>query len=969
MTGDDLTAVFPGDSEMARRMRAHDWAATPLGDASAWPEGLKVPLGMMLTSKFEMWLGWGEDLAFLYNDAYSPTLGRKHPRALGRPLAVVWKEVFAAIEDRIVSVMRDGVATWDEALLLIVDRNGAPEESYHTFSYSPLRGDGGSIDGLMCVVSEVTERVISERRLATLRTLAISLLTTKIHSQVIAATTTALRESERDFPFVGLFLDEVVVADSVVAAIDWPLPAAGEDHVIVPLDRLMREPPRGEWDIAPRDALVLPLLKSGQITSIGTLVLGLNPYRHPDDDVVGIGRLIAAQVSGALAAIDAHATESAEIERLRQLFEESPSFMAVLRGPEHRFELVNPGYRQLVGHRDLIGMTVRAAFPDIDGQGFLEMLDAVFAKGEAISGQSVPLTLTRTPDGQPEPRFVDFVYQPIRNGEGIVTGIFVEGHDVTDRHRANAAMRASEAQFRTLAEAMRNHAWTAQPDGQLDWFNNQVSDYSGLSHAELRGAGWAGMVHPDDVDASIARWSDALGSGAPYDNEFRLRRHDGDYRWHIARAVAQRGEDGAIVRWIGTNTDIHEQKEIAEELSDLNATLERQVDERTSALFAAEEALRHSQKMEAVGQLTGGIAHDFNNLLTVIRGSIEMIRQPGIAPEKRERYLTAIADTADRAAKLTAQLLAFARRQTLRPEMFDAAQAVRSLEGMIGTLTGSKIRIRYEAPVEPARVHADLNQFEASIVNMAINARDAMDCEGELRIAVERVSSIPATRERALVEGRYVAVAMTDTGGGIAPDKVDQIFEPFFTTKGVGKGTGLGLSQVFGFSRQSNGEIRVESEVGIGTVFTLYLPEAQNSDEAEPTAPKPAARRQDRRYRLLVVEDNEDVGRFATDALSEIGHDTRWVASAAEALVILEKDSHAFDMVFSDVVMAGMDGVEFARTVNRLYPHLPILLTSGYSHILSQYGTSGFELLQKPYSIDELSRSLDRAGRLEPMRR
>ena len=729
MTGNELSDVFPGDSAMARMMRAHDWAATPLGDPRSWPEGLKVPLGMMLTSKFEMWLGWGEDLAFFYNDAYVPTLGRKHPDALGRPMAVVWKEVFAAVEDRILSVMRDGVATWDKALMLIVERNGAPEESYHTFSYSPLRGDTGSIDGLMCVVSEDTERVISERRLATLRTLATSLLTTKSYAEVIDATAEALTASRRDFPFMTLTLNERVEGDDVAAVIEWPLPAAGEDDRIVALDGLLADPPRGDWDIPPRDALVLPLLKGGQVTPIGLLVLGLNPYRHPNDDVSGIARLIAAQISGALAAIDAHASEAAEIERLRQLFEESPSFMAVLRGPEHRFELVNPGYRQLVGHRDLIGLNARAAFPEIEGQGFFEMLDRVFEHGEPVSGQSVPIALTRVPGGEPEPRFIDFVYQPIRNGDGAITGVFVEGHDVTDRHQANDAVRASEAQFRTLTEAMRNHAWTALPDGNLDWFNSQVYEYSGFDAGTLEGAGWATLVHPDDIAGAAQRWADALETGKPYEVEFRLRRHDGDYRWHIARAVPQRDEAGKIVRWIGTNTEIHEQKEIAQKLSDLNATLEHQVEERSNELFAAEEALRHSQKLEAVGQLTGGIAHDFNNLLTVIRGSIEMVRQPQIAPEKRERYLTAIADTADRAAKLTAQLLAFARRQTLRPEVFDVGDALRALEGMIGTLTGSKIRIHTRIPDAPCRVNVDSSQFDASVVNMAINAR----CHGRGR--------------------------------------------------------------------------------------------------------------------------------------------------------------------------------------------------------------------------------------------
>ena len=960
MTGVDLSEVFPGDSDMARLMRAHDWAATPLGDPGGWPEELKIPLGMMLTSKFAMFIAWGDALNMVYNDGYVPMLGMKHPAALGGAMAQVWQEVFDTLEGRIDLVMREGVGTWDEGLRLIVERNGAPEEAYFTFSYGPLRGASGAPEGLMCVVSEVTERIISERRLATLRGLATSLLATRTYAEVAAAVREALAANQTDLPFSALMINGLASGEEAVGAVAWPTPDPGEGYRIVALERLFVDPPCGDRTVPPHDALILPLLKSGQTDTVGLLIVGLNPLRHPADEVVGFARLIGAQISGALAVIDAHESEADETERLRQLFAQSPSFMALLRGPKHRFELMNPGYRQLVGERELIGMDVRDAMPEIEGQGFFELLDRVYCEGEAISGSSVPVTVIATHGGAPEQRYVDFVYQPIRNKEGVVTGVFVEGFDVTERHQANDAMRQSEAQFRTLAEAMRNHAWTARPDGNLDWFNGQVYAFSGSAPGTLEGAGWATMVHPDDIPEAAQRWVHALATGDAYEVEFRLRRYDGDYRWHISRAVPQRDEAGDIVRWIGTNTEIHEQKEIAQKLSDLNATLEQQVEERSSALFAAEEALRHSQKLEAVGQLTGGIAHDFNNLLTVIRGSIEMIRQPQIAPEKRDRYLSAIADTADRAAKLTAQLLAFARRQTLRPEVFDVAQSIAALHGMIGTLTGPKIRIHTHVAADACRVNADSSQFDTSIVNMAINARDAMDDIGDLTITVARVTNIPATRERPLVEGAFVAVSIGDTGSGIAPDQVDQIFEPFFTTKGVGKGTGLGLSQVFGFSRQSNGEIRVESEVGTGTIFTLYLPEAE--PEALPAPPLPAPRKGARRFRLLVVEDNEDVGRFATEALSELGHETSWASSADEALSILQADPTRFDMVFSDVVMAGMDGIEFGREVHRLYPELPVLLTSGYSHVLAEHGTCGFDLIHKPYSIDELSHALDRAA-------
>ena len=288
---------------------------------------------------------------------------------------------------------------------------------------------------------------------------------------------------------------------------------------------------------------------------------------------------MAGQIASALASVDIQRTELAETERLRALFEQSPSFIAVLRGPQHRFELTNAAYMQLIGHRDVIGMTVREAIPEVEGQGFFELLDRVYATGEPFVGQSAPITLQRTPGAAPEPRFLDFVYQPIRNADGAVTGIFVEGIDITSTHEALIALSESEAQFRTLAEAMPNHVWTSTPDGSLDWFNSQVYAYSGASPGDLDGVGWGSIVHPDDMASTAARWAAALDAGSVYEAEFRLLRADGVWRWHIARAVAVRAEDGKIMRWIGTNTDIDDQKAATDALADLNATLEQQVNE------------------------------------------------------------------------------------------------------------------------------------------------------------------------------------------------------------------------------------------------------------------------------------------------------------------------------------------------------------------------------------------------------
>jgi len=393
-------------------------------------------------------------------------------------------------------------------------------------------------------------------------------------------------------------------------------------------------------------------------------------------------------------------------------------------------------------------------------------------------------------------------------------------------------------------------------------------------------------------------------------------------------------------------------------LSDLAMTLEHRVEARTRELMISEEALRHSQKMDAVGQLTGGVAHDFNNLLTVIRGSADLLRRPDLPPERRDRYIQAIGETAERATKLTGQLLAFARRQTLKPATFDVSEQLREVADMLDSVSGSRVTITLDLPEEPCNVRADVSQFETALVNMAVNARDAMDNEGQLTIKAECIAGMPAIRGHAGVERPFVAVSLIDTGSGIGEEDLERIFEPFFTTKEVGKGTGLGLSQVFGFAKQSGGDVAVASTPGVGTTFTLYLPEAeQNAQGGEATRvedPLPARHG----LRILIAEDNLEVGHFSSEALQDLGYRTVLVSSAEQALEQLGEDGSGFDALFSDIVMPGMGGLELAKRLRVSMPGLPVILASGYSHVLAQEGAHGFKLLQKPYSADQLSDAL-----------
>ena len=313
----------------------------------------------------------------------------------------------------------------------------------------------------------------------------------------------------------------------------------------------------------------------------------------------------------------------------------------------------------------------------------------------------------------------------------------------------------------------------------------------------------------------------------------------------------------------------------------------------------------------------------------------------------------------DRAAKLTGQLLAFARRQALKPEVFDVGQRVRGVADMLDTVTGARIRVVTEVPQAPCFIRADVSQFETALVNMAVNARDAMEGEGTLTLRLVCGVPMPPIRGHAGSAMPFSAVSLTDTGTGIPAEVLLRIFEPFFTTKEVGRGTGLGLSQVFGFAKQSGGDVNVASVPGKGTTFTLYLPETEADGLPAGVADQPGeASPLGTGQCILVVEDNIEVGRFATQILEDLGYRTTWAANAEEALDKLGPDGAGFDAVFSDVVMPGMGGVALAKILRKCLPDLPVVLTSGYSHVLAQEGTHGAELLHKPYSAEQLSRIL-----------
>ncbi|PAX09263.1 GAF domain-containing protein [Sphingomonas lenta] len=1151
MTDADVQpSAFPADGgEMGALMRTHDWSRSPLGPPDTWPQSLRAGVALMLESKFAMFIAWGPELGFLYNDVYSELMGDKHPDALGRRFDEIWAEIWPDISP-IIDKALAGEASYYEDLPLTINRHGRDELTWFTFSYSPLRDDAGAVAGMFCSCHETTGRVLAERRVAS------------------------------------------------------------------------------------------------------------------------------------------------EGRRFVEMFEQAPGFMIALSGPEHRVEFVNAAHRRIFGSQDWVGKPIREAFPDVRGQGFFTLLDQVYRTGERYTADAASARF-RSPDSdEPTEHFHSFVFEPIRDVRGDVSGILVQGFDVTDAHRAQEALRESEDHYRHAIELDPQTSWTSAPDGQLDRVNRRWFEWTGTTGL---GDSWAQGLHLDDRQRTFDVWARSVATGEPYDIEHRVKMLDGTYRWMHSRAFPRRDDQGRIVKWYGSTRDIHDRKvaqdqrrssedrerflldlsdrlrgapdpiaavatstellgrqlgvariafgeidmdqrvtrvprdwtsgpevtslagvvapfdvadpvllaearagrtaviddvdtdergdprataawrelgvramvvvpliragklratlnvhaaeprrwsdaeveliqavaertwdaveraqaeaalleetrtletlnrvgralageldlerlvqmvtdagveltgakfgayfhnildetgeqlylftlsgaersdfeklgrvratgvfgptfrnegvvrsddiladprygqfephrgmpkghlpvrsylgvpvvsrggevlggllfghpepgrfterherlmvgvaaqaaiaidnaRLFQQVQQANETLETRVAERTLELEQAHDALRQSQKMEAVGQLTGGIAHDFNNMLAVVVGSLDLLgRRIGADDPRARRYLEAASDGARRAAQLTQRLLAFARQQPLRPEPIDANKLVAGMSDLLRHSVGPDIQL--EADLQPGlwRIHADPNQLENAILNLAVNARDAMPDGGRLTIATRNDGD------------DQVVITVSDTGVGMPPHVIAKAFDPFFTTKEVGKGTGLGLSQVYGFVQQSGGRIEIGSEPGRGASIEIRLPRYQGvEDGAGAEADAPGLALSAARDVVLVVEDEPAVRQFSTDALTELGYRVLEADGAAAALRQL--DAHPdVSLLFTDVVMPEVNGAKLAEEARRRRPDLRVLFTTGYARdAISRDGAldPGVELIGKPFTVEELA--------------
>ncbi len=542
-----------------------------------------------------------------------------------------------------------------------------------------------------------------------------------------------------------------------------------------------------------------------------------------------------------------------------------------------------------------------------------------------------------------------------------------------ERMRAERALRASEEQFRTLADNMSQFAWMADPAGRIYWYNKRWYDYTGTTLEAMRALGWRSVHHPDHhvrVSASMKR---AVAIGSIWEETFPMRGKDGQYRWFLARAVPIRDDFGQVTHWFGTNTDITAQVAAEEALRELNDNLERRVAERTRELAEinhllhlemgerarAEETLRHAQKMEAIGQLTGGLAHDFNNMLTGVLGALDLIQRRVASGRLTDlnRYVDAATSSANRAAALTHRLLAFARRQSLDPQPVDVNQLVRSMEDMLRRTMAEHIQFDTHLQSDPWQAYTDAHQLENALLNLVINARDAMGDGGRLVIQTGCVQ-ISSAQPDGPEPGDYVTLSVADNGCGMPADVVAKAFDPFFTTKPIGQGTGLGLSMVYGFVKQTGGHVRIDSTPGQGTLITLFLPRNRiHTQQQEDLRSTPMAIQGARTNEtVLVVEDEAAVRMLVVEVLQELGYKVLEAVDGASALPHLQSDQR-IDLLVSDFGLPGLNGRQLAEVARQHRPDLRVLFITGYApnaEVRGEFLAPGMDMLAKPFSIDML---------------
>jgi PAS domain S-box-containing protein len=683
------------------------------------------------------------------------------------------------------------------------------------------------------------------------------------------------------------------------------------------------------------------------------------------------------EMSERIRAFDWSATElgplhgwSQSLRNAVQLILGSPVPLVVLWG-RPGYMIYNDAYSVFAGgrHPYLLGTPVELGWPEV-AEFNRNVVDTCLAGG-TLSYRNKELVLLR--HGKPEDVWMDLNYSPVPGDDGAPAGVMAIVVETTAQMVSERRRQQAEAAYREANERLHLALNSGAVLGLFVW-DIEANLLSGDARfartfflpVEQAANGLPNematqMIHPDDLEQLNRSAEATITFGVPFKSEYRIRQPDGSYLWVLASGRCEFDEQGKPLRFPGVLIDIHERKIAEEKLLQLTRHLEQRVAAEMQARSAAEEQLRQSQKLEAIGGLTGGVAHDFNNMLQVIAGNLHLLARLEQGNERAQRYVQTALGAVDRGAKLSSQLLSFARRQQLQPTLCDPLRIYQGLGELFQRALGETIHLDVQLPQDSWPIHVDRNQLENALLNLAINARDAMQGEGTIRIGGDNVQLDEAfCAGKQIAPGDYVCLSVCDNGIGMTPEVLEHAFEPFFTTKPEGHGTGLGLSMVFGFVKQSGGHTEIVSEHGVGSTVQMYFPRSGHAvadEEAEMSAEHSQAGGET----ILVVEDDAGVRATAVELLQQLGYRVLTAANGDLARQMLD-DGARIDLIFSDVVMPGRTkSSDLATWARQQTPAIPLLFTSGFTRdIISrdQQLSADTHLLSKPYTPQALESML-----------
>ena len=931
----------------------------------------------MLQAPLQIVLFWGPDYVALYNDAYAPTIGDKHPHAFGQPASRYWSELWDDLKPLLDQVREQGEPVFMKDRPFYIERHGHPETVTFDISYSPVPDESGATTGVLCIVNETTERTTYEQRLreseVRFRNMADN---APVMLWVVDDTGYCTYLNPRWYSFTGQTAEQT----EGYGWLDATHPDDKERAGQVFMDALeRREPFRLEYRLRRADGTYRWAIDAAE------------PRFTPDGKFVGyIGSVIDIE-------------ERHEIEQ--KLRESEANLKAITNSVDQMIWSTRPdGFHDFYNDRwyEFTGMP----YGSTDGEAWNGMFhpddqERAWARwrDSLVTGRPYHIEY-RLRHWSGAYRWVIGRANAVRGADGEIVrwyGTCTDIHElkVAELHRAALITLQEEladledpsdiafAASRMLGETLKTsrvgygtiniEAETVLID--RDWTAEGIDSLRGVRHFRDYGS------FIDDLKrGETVVFEDAAEDPRTRDHSANLERISARSIVNIpireqsglvallfinnARVRQWTEEELTLIRDVAERTRQAVERRRAEaELRHLTQTLEEQVLQRTEELRRSEEQLRQSQKMEAIGQLTGGIAHDFNNNLAVVIGGLSLLQRRLKRGETHdlERLIVGATEGAQRAATLTQRLLAFSRQQPLSPESIDGNRLIAGMNDLLVRSLGEHIRIETVLAAGLWKTRADVSQLENAVLNLAVNARDAMPDGGRLTIETANAHIDDAySIEHGIGAGQYVMVAVTDTGVGMAPDVIERAFDPFFTTKAVGKGTGLGLSQVFGFVRQTGGHIKIYSEEKLGTTVKIYLPRfygeeaAPSVAAAEPQPPRGAGQR------VLVVEDDDRVRFFTVETLRDLGYDVTFASGGADALAIL-RAGHRFDLLFTDIVMPEMNGRKLADAALELQPGLKVIFATGYtSNAVVHNGIidPGTNFLQKPFNIEQLAKKL-----------